>query len=99
MVASGSGWISAEASIAGRPPVSTAGPWLVKQLGSTRRYQRAIMVSRFICARSLGWSGCASQKAYGVSCRVRIGSVEILRASEARFTPGQDLDEHVGMTC
>jgi hypothetical protein len=33
--------------------------------------------------------------AYGVSCRVRIGSVEILRANEARFTPGQDLDSRV----
>ena len=36
--------------------------------------------------------------AYEVSCRVRIGSVEILRASTARFTPGQDLDSRVTLT-
>jgi len=39
------------------------------------------------------------QKAYGVSCRVRIGSVEILRAAEARFTPGHVHDWHVKLTC
>jgi hypothetical protein len=36
--------------------------------------------------------------AYGVSCRVRIGSVEILRASAARFTPGQDHDSRIKLT-
>ena len=33
--------------------------------------------------------------AYGVSCRVRAGSIKALRATEARFTPRLDVDVRV----